>query len=250
VSAGLQCEDVAGSRRQHEDARRADLEVAERRLAHVRGRRLRAGPPPDVDGDIISPGAFDDTIAEARARREQRGGRSMWPVLWAHIAQPEFVIGAITAATMVGDELIVEGTAQRRVERQREQGLRGDACRRHQRVVDQFRSRRVAPRNVRRQGRPVPDRLSMIEMSAMLAGANRFTQGEAQQRAPTTSSTWVNDLLCARKRYAWSQAVSSRARPNPSVAAVLQRCCRLRHRDRRAGAAVACRRDKRFRLEA
>lgn len=38
----------------------------------------------DLDGDMIEPGAFKDTIAEAEKRRKERGTKYLMPLLWQH----------------------------------------------------------------------------------------------------------------------------------------------------------------------
>jgi HK97 family phage prohead protease len=67
------------------------------------------GPPPDLDGDIVSPGAWDQTITEAYV--EHPG--SLFPVWWAHgYHDPANSIGNITAAASTPKGLVVEGRLQ------------------------------------------------------------------------------------------------------------------------------------------
>jgi Escherichia/Staphylococcus phage prohead protease len=62
---------------------------------------------PATNGDIIEPGAFTKTLADAKARRLAKGGRYLWPIFWAH--DDKDPIGGFTDAAEDTYGLFVRG---------------------------------------------------------------------------------------------------------------------------------------------
>src|SRR6266545_2410417 len=64
------------------------------------------GGPPDTQGDVISPGAYNRTIAEAKANHPGE----LWPVWYQHgYENPANAVGIITDAATTGEGLVVAG---------------------------------------------------------------------------------------------------------------------------------------------
>jgi HK97 family phage prohead protease len=144
------------------------------------------GPPPDTQNDIISPNAFGASIAEASAKYPG----ALWPILWMHdYSDPEMVIGVVTAAAETSRELLIEG--QLDLENKRAlhvyEGMLGDRIREWSigYAVHEFHWGDWEDKSVR-----FLDQVELLEISAVINGANRFTRTiEVRSRPFTTSSS-------------------------------------------------------------
>jgi HK97 family phage prohead protease len=140
------------------------------------------GPPPDVQGDIISVGAFDETITQAYI--DHPG--ALWPVWWMHdYIEPSAAIGIITAASATPKGLVVEGQLDLTNEKAMSvyQGMLEDRIREWSisyGVLEEHQDEW--------EGKPVNwlDRLELLEISSVMAGANRFTQTLQVKNSTTT----------------------------------------------------------------
>jgi HK97 family phage prohead protease len=130
------------------------------------------GPPPDVQNDIITPGAFKASLMDATVRHPG----ALFPVLWQHdYEDPESVIGLVTAAAETKDGLAIAGrldlTNQRAVAVY--EGMLGDRIREWS-IGYGIEEKHWGEWN----GDSVRflDKLELLEISAVVKGANRFTR--------------------------------------------------------------------------
>jgi HK97 family phage prohead protease len=131
------------------------------------------GGEPDTDGDVIAEGAFAETISTAYARRLERKGTNLWPVFWQHrYGDPRNAIGGVTAATEAPEGLLIEGkldlsnpTAVDVYE-----GMLAD------RIREWSIGYAVVRATKRGDGVRVLHEVELLEVSAVVAGANRNTR--------------------------------------------------------------------------
>jgi HK97 family phage prohead protease len=164
---------------------------------------------PDVMGDVVSPTAFDRTIVEARAKHPQ----NLWPVWWGHgYDNPDNSIGVITDAYVTDEGLVVEGrlaidSSAKALEvyrgmledRIREWSISYGVIREHREKIDDGR------------GVNVLDELELLEISSVMAGANRYTR-----------------------------TIEVKAASRACACSSLERCAKHRPRTKRAGTCVTC----------
>jgi HK97 family phage prohead protease len=130
------------------------------------------GPPPDTQGDIVTPGAFRASIAEASLKYPG----SLWPVFWMHgYDDPENAIGVVVAAAETGEGLVIEGQLDLDNERAMNvyEGLLGNRIREWSIAygINKAREDTWNGEHVR-----YLDELELLEISAVYSGANRFTR--------------------------------------------------------------------------
>jgi len=150
------------------------------------------GGPPDTQNDIISPNAFAASIAEASAKYPG----ALWPVLWMHdYSDPEMVIGVVTAAAETSRELLIQGQLDLSNKRALHvyEGMLGDRIREWSigYAVHEFHWGDWEDKSVR-----FLDQVELLEISAVINGANRFTRTiEVRSRPFTTSGSNVTATL-------------------------------------------------------
>ncbi len=137
------------------------------------------GPPPDSQGDIISPGAYDRTIREAYGKRSGRQGQYLWPLFYAHDRiDATAAIGGVTAATVSAKGLVIEGRLELDTSTQAMtvyELLLKDIIREFSigyAVVEEH----VGPYGGGDKAATWLDEVELLEVSVVYAGANRFTQ--------------------------------------------------------------------------
>jgi HK97 family phage prohead protease len=143
------------------------------------------GPPPDTQGDIVTPGAFRASIAEASVKYPG----ALWPIFWMHkYDSPENVIGVVVAAAETGEGLVIEGQLDLDSERAMHvyEGLLGNRIREWSiaYAINKAREDTWEGEHVR-----YLDELELLEISAVYSGANRFTRTVEVRSRPTTSSS-------------------------------------------------------------
>jgi len=147
------------------------------------------GPPPDTQNDIISPNAFGASIAEAYVKYPG----ALWPILWMHdYSDPEMVIGVVTAAAETSRELLIQGQLDLSNKRALHvyEGMLGDRIREWSigYAVHEFHWGDWEDKSVR-----FLDQVELLEISAVINGANRFTRTiEVRSRPHTTSAASSN----------------------------------------------------------
>jgi len=153
------------------------------------------GPPPDTQGDIVSPGAFRASIAEASVKYPG----SLWPVFWMHgYDDPENAIGVVVAAAETGEGLVIEGQLDLDNERAMNvyEGLLGNRIREWSIAygIDDFHWGDWEDELV-----CYLDELELLEISAVCSGANRFTRTiEVRSRPYATSTAGSNATVTWR----------------------------------------------------
>jgi HK97 family phage prohead protease len=130
------------------------------------------GPPPDTQNDIVSPGAFRASIAEASVKYPG----ALWPVFWMHdYKDPESVVGVVVAAAETSEGLVIEGQLDLDSERAMHvyEGLLGSRIREWSiaYAINKAREDTWEGGHVR-----YLDELELLEISAVYSGANRFTR--------------------------------------------------------------------------
>jgi HK97 family phage prohead protease len=124
------------------------------------------GPPPDLDGDVIDPHAFDETIAHAYMTGK-------FPGVWfGHLyTDPMNALGQIVAMTATDKQLVIEAKLDLTSERARDvfARLKSGALREWSIAYGVIKARKEADYNVLLQ-------LELLERSVVYAGANRFTE--------------------------------------------------------------------------
>jgi HK97 family phage prohead protease len=136
------------------------------------------GPPPDAQGDIVSPGAFLKSIANWRAR-------DMRPtVWWGHdYKNPSAAIGIVERMYETDDGLVIEA----QLDLDHEPALA---------VYEGMLAGRLKEFSIgyavivehREDGYNVLDEVELLEVSVVYAGANRFTRVLDIKTATTTST--------------------------------------------------------------
>jgi HK97 family phage prohead protease len=152
------------------------------------------GGPPDTQNDIISPNAFAASIAEASAKYPG----ALWPVLWMHdYSDPEMVLGVVTAAAETSRELLIQG--QLDLENKRAlhvyEGMLGDRIREWSigYAVHEFHWGDWEDMSVR-----FLDQVELLEISAVINGANRFTRTVEVRSRPYATSTVGSNATVTR----------------------------------------------------
>jgi HK97 family phage prohead protease len=142
------------------------------------------GPPPDTQNDIVTPGAFRASIAEASVKHPG----SLWPVFWMHMYDdPENVIGVVVAAAETSEGLVIEGQLDLDNERAMNvyEGLLGNRIREWSiaYAINKAREDTWKGEHVR-----YLDELELLEISAVYSGANRFTRTVEVRSRPNATS--------------------------------------------------------------
>jgi len=142
------------------------------------------GPPPDTQGDIVTPGAFRASIAEASVKYPG----ALWPIFWMHkYDSPENVIGVVVAAAETGEGLVIEEQLDLDSERAMAvyEGLLGNRIREWSiaYAITKAREDTWNGEHVR-----YLDELELLEISAVYSGANRFTR-TIEVRSRQTAAT-------------------------------------------------------------
>jgi uncharacterized protein len=131
------------------------------------------GGEPDTQGDVIAPGAFRDSITNAKVKRAERNGTNLWPVYWNHrYVDPENALGGITAAAETPQGLVVEGKLDLDNPRALAvyEGMLGDYIREYSIGYA------IVREHKRADGANVLDEVELLEISVVTAGANRYTR--------------------------------------------------------------------------
>jgi HK97 family phage prohead protease len=153
------------------------------------------GPPPDTQGDIVSPGAFRASIAEASLKYPG----ALWPIFWMHrYDDPGNVIGVVIAAAETSEGLVIEGQLDLDNERAMNvyEGLLGNRIREWSIAygINKAREDTWNGEHVR-----YLDELELLEISAVYSGANRFTRTiEVRSRPYATSTAGSNATVTWR----------------------------------------------------
>jgi HK97 family phage prohead protease len=154
------------------------------------------GPPPDTQMEIVSPGAFRETIADASVRHPG----SLWPIYWMHdYKDPSSAIGVITAAAETSRGLAVEGRLA--IESSDKamavyEGMLEDTIREWSigfGVVDAHMGLWTDPETGDACEVRYLNVLELLEISSVMAGANRFTETLAVKSnniGSNTTATW------------------------------------------------------------
>jgi HK97 family phage prohead protease len=124
-------------------------------------------------GDVVDPHAFDRTIVEARAKHPQ----NLWPVWWQHgYSEPENSIGVITDAYVTDEGLIVEGRLAVDSNAKALEVYRGMLEDRIREWSISYGVIREHKEKINGKSVNVLDELELLEISSVMAGANRYTR--------------------------------------------------------------------------
>lgn len=151
------------------------------------------GGEPDVQNDVIAEGAFEATICDAYAKRTERGGRYLWPLVWQHsYADPGNFIGGIVAAAEAPHGLVVQGQLDLDNPKAHStyEGMLADRIREYSIGFG------VVRQHKRGDGVRVLDEVELLEVSVVMAGANRGTRtlalkGSAPDRIPVVEHLYL-----------------------------------------------------------
>lgn len=154
------------------------------------------GPPPDHDGDIITPGAYRKTIMDAMVRHPG----ALWPVYWMHkYDSPENAVGIIINAAETSRGLVVEGRLSLDNPKAMAvyEGMLQGAIRDWSigfGVVDAHKDLWTDPETGDKFEVQYLDELELLEISSVMAGSNRFTETLAvKSKAPHQGGTVIMD---------------------------------------------------------